>query len=104
MRSTIGARRLGISMLLGGLLAVSAGAKDWTQWRGGDRLGVWHDEGILETFPEDGLEVVWRSPIGAGYAGPAVAAGRVFVLDWEKTEGTRTMEGTERAVALDEAT
>ena len=103
MRSTIRTCCLVFLILLAGIVA-AAGAEDWTQWRGADRLGVWHDEGILERFPEGGLEVVWRSPIGPGYAGPAVAAGRVFVLDWEKTAGTRTMEGTERVVALDEAT
>jgi outer membrane protein assembly factor BamB len=104
MTSVIRTRFLGVVVLLAGVFAASVGAEDWTQWRGDDRLGVWHDEGILKTFPDDGLEVVWRSPIGPGYAGPAVAAGRVFVLDWEKTEGTRAMEGTERVVALDEAT
>ena len=36
--------------------------------------------------------------------GPAVADGRVFVLDYEETPGSRTMDGTERLLALDEET
>ncbi|GIT67534.1 MAG: hypothetical protein Ct9H300mP25_10060 [Acidobacteriota bacterium] len=40
-----------------------------------------------------------EGPIQAGYSGPAVAGGRVFVTDFEMTNG---MRGTERALALDE--
>ena len=54
-------------------------ADDWPEWRGEGRLGVWTESGIIERFPDDGLEVVWRAPIRGGYASPAVAAGRVFV-------------------------
>ena len=27
-------------------------AEDWTQFRGRDRLGVWHETGIVETLPQ----------------------------------------------------
>jgi outer membrane protein assembly factor BamB len=84
--------------------AAAASAADWPEWRGEGRRGVWEETGFLEAFPERGLAVTWRVPIGSGYAGPAVAGGKVFVLDWTKKEGTRTMEGTERLVCLDEAT
>ena len=79
-------------------------ADDWHQWRGVDRLGVWHETGILERFPNEGLKVLWRVPIGSGYAGPAIADGRVFVLDWVEDPQTRTLDGTERLIALDEST
>ena len=85
-------------------LAVSSGtthAEDWPEFRGKGRLGVWNETGVLESFPESGLQVRWRMPIKAGYSGPAVADGRVFVTDYEPTDG---MRGTERAIALDEAT
>jgi len=76
-------------------------AEDWPEFRGKGRLGVWNETGLLESFPEDGLRVRWRVPIKAGYSGPAVVDGRVFVTDFEATEG---MRGTERALALDEET
>ena len=79
-------------------------ADDWPQWRGPDRLGVWQETGIVERFPEEGLKVTWRVPLRSGFTGPAVADGRVFVLDWEEDPESRTLEGTERAVALDEQT
>lgn len=74
---------------------------DWPEWRGAGRLGVWNETGILETFPADGLKVRWRTPIHAGYAGPSVAAGRVFVVDSRRT---RANQAVERALAIDEQT
>src|SRR2546427_3114885 len=76
-------------------------AEDWPEYRGKGRLGVWNETGILEKFPEGGLKVLWRTPVKAGYAGPAVADGRVFVSDFNRTDG---MRGVERALALDEKT
>ena len=78
-------------------------AEDWTQFRGRDRLGVWHETGIVETLPQ-ALKVTWRTSIGSGYSGPAVADGRVFVADWFEDPQSRTVDGTERALALDEQT
>jgi outer membrane protein assembly factor BamB len=76
-------------------------AEDWPEFRGKERLGVSRETGILDKFPADGLKVRWRTPIKSGYAGPSVAAGRVFVTDFSQTAGKR---GIERAVALDEQT
>jgi outer membrane protein assembly factor BamB len=76
-------------------------AEDWPEIGGKGRLNVWNETGILETFPEGGLKVLWRTPIKAGYTGPAVADGRVFVTDFTESKRPR---GTERALALDEKT
>ena len=82
--------------------ARSAGAvSDWPEYRGRGRVGRWNDTGIVDLLPKDGLPVVWRTPIKAGYTGPSVAGGRVFVTDFSETAKLR---GIERAVALDEAT
>ena len=86
------------------LLTVGAAAiyaDDWPEFRGRGRLGVWNESGILETFPEDGLAVRWRTPIHHGFSGPAVADGRVFVTDFERARG---LDGTERILCLDETT
>jgi outer membrane protein assembly factor BamB len=76
-------------------------AEDWPEWRGRGRTGVWTETGIIETFPASGPPVKWRTKINAGYAGPSVADGRVFVTDSRRTTGNRAIE---RAVALDENT
>jgi outer membrane protein assembly factor BamB len=88
-------------LMLASLILVNAFAEDWPEWRGKGRLGNWNESGILDKFPEKGLKVNWRTPIHSGFAGPAVAAGRVFVTDFQSSAGLR---GTERAVCLDEKT
>ena len=94
------------ALALVGLLTASAlslSAEDWPQWRGTDRLAVWSESGIVTQLPEE-LKVTWRVPVRHGYAGPAVADGRVFVLDWLEDPESRTVDGTERLLALDEET
>ncbi len=79
-------------------------AEDWPQWRGTNRDAVWNDSGVVDRFPDDGLTVKWSTPVRGGFAGPAVADGRVFVLDYQETPGSRTMDGHERLIVLDEET
>src|SRR5258708_12627915 len=43
---------------------------------------MWHETGILDKFPEDGPRILWRAPAAWGYAGPAVANGRGYVMDY----------------------
>jgi outer membrane protein assembly factor BamB len=90
-------------------------AEDWPQWRGTLRDGVWRETGILEQFPTGALPVRWQTAIGPGFAGPAVARGRVFLMDraleagasadvktrWNYRDQT---SGQERVVCLDEGT
>jgi outer membrane protein assembly factor BamB len=66
---------LGLSMV------PAARADDWPQWLGAQRDGVWRETGLLERFPKGGPRVLWRAPLGTGYAGPAVAGDRVYVMD-----------------------
>ncbi|MCP4456133.1 MAG: PQQ-binding-like beta-propeller repeat protein [Planctomycetes bacterium] len=63
------------------LLSAEAHADDWPGWLGPQRDGVWRETGIVDSFPAEGPRVVWRKKIGTGYAGPAVAQGRVYVAD-----------------------
>ena len=81
------------------LLVLPSLAEDWPEWRGKGRRGIWTESGILDAFPPGGLTARWRTPLHAGFAGPSVAAGRVFITDFKKTEGRK---GVERALALDE--
>lgn len=85
---------------------------DWPQWLGPQRDGVWRETGILDAFPQGGPNVVWRTKIGGGYSGPAVAKGKVYVTDRHLTKGAvnpanpfdrGTISGTERVLCLNEA-
>ena len=78
-------------------------ANDWPEWRGTGRAGVWAETGIVQELPAE-LKVKWRVPINSGFSGPAVVEGRVFITDWAGDSASRTMDGTERAIALDEET
>jgi outer membrane protein assembly factor BamB len=97
-----------LAVLAAGLLLPAARADDWPQWLGPKRDGVWRETGILEAFPKGGPTIRWRSPLGAGYSGPAVAAGRVYVTDRlaepARKPGKRSIAGKERVLCLDEAT
>jgi outer membrane protein assembly factor BamB len=68
-------------------LAPAAAADDWPQWMGPNRDGVWSEDGIVDRLPPEGPKVLWRSPVAGGYAGPAVANGKVYVADFVKSAG-----------------
>src|SRR5437763_5078719 len=85
-----------LTLALSGVRARRAQADDWPQWLGPQRDGVWREAGIVEKFPEGGPKVLWRTPIQGGYAGPAVADGRVYVTDRVVTPPQ------ERVLCLDE--
>ncbi len=74
-------------------------ADDWPQWRGPKRDGVWAETGIVEKFADKQLPIQWRAKIGAGYSGPTVADGRVYVTD--KISEPKQIEGVH---CLDEKT
>jgi outer membrane protein assembly factor BamB len=86
------------------LMTTTLGADDWPEWRGAGRQAIWTEDGIVDRFPPGGLTVTWRTPIQAGFAGPVVAGGRVFVTDFAFLPETKVMDGTERILALDEQT
>ncbi len=94
------------------LLGTTAKADDWPQWLGSQRDAVWRETGILAKFPEGGPAVRWRTPIAAGYTGPAVANGKVYVMDRVLAEGAKNptsastrakVPGSERVICLNEA-
>lgn len=108
-------RRTFLRMILFAVLAApgASRAEDWPQWLGPQRDGVWRETGLLQSFPKSGLTVRWRVPINGGYAGPTVAAGRVYVTDYtRKPEVERprdpfkhiTQPGTERVLCIDQPT
>ncbi|MBS0263350.1 MAG: PQQ-binding-like beta-propeller repeat protein [Planctomycetes bacterium] len=88
-------------------------AEDWPQWMGTKRDAVWRETGIIEKFPASGPKVLWRVPVHGGYAGPAVAEGRVYVTDLVTAADTKSVSnpmsrpeinGEERIVCFDAQT
>jgi outer membrane protein assembly factor BamB len=91
--------------------AVAARGDDWPQWLGPQRDSVWRETDILNKFPKDGPKVLWRAKIAGGYAGPAVADGKVYVTDYVTDGDTRkevfgrtNFKGQERVLCFDAKT
>lgn len=88
--------------------AALATAADWPHWRGPRHDAVWREEGIIKSLPEGELDYTWRVPCQLGYAGPSVADGRVYLFEYERSDGTITdnpgardkLEGVERLRCL----
>ncbi len=57
----------------------------WPRFRGPDFNGVSSQEMLLATrWPEQGPPLLWSIDVGEGYAGAAILAGRVYVLDYDR--------------------
>src|SRR4051812_11346243 len=61
----------------------------WPCFRGPDRSGVSKETGLLQSWPEDGPKLLWRTKgAGRGYASLAIADGRIVTLgDGPSTAG-----------------
>jgi len=97
-----------IHLLLPSLLL----ADDWPQWLGPNRDAVWRESGIIEKFPTNGPPIRWRTKIGAGFSGPIVAKGKVYVTDRRLAQGASnpsdpfergSVNGGERVLCLSES-
>ena len=102
-----------LPLALCGLLSPAAPADDWPQWLGPQRDGVYREAGVTTDFAKTPPKALWRVPVGGGYAGPAVAGGRVFVPDWVPDDPSAAPEdqfsnpalpGRERVRCLDAET
>ncbi len=56
----------------------------WPRFRGANFDAISTDDiALARTWPTDGPGVLWSIEVGEGYAGAAVLAGRVYVLDYD---------------------
>ncbi len=89
------------------LLPISK-ADEWPRWLGPTGDSVWNESGLIKEIPDDGLKVKWRVPVELGYSGPAVANGKVYLMDYAKTSGDISnragwkdqLEGKERVLCF----
>lgn len=69
-----------LCLLLSRMLFAGA-TEEWPQYRGVNRDGVSAEKGVLTSWPQAGPKALWRTAVGDGYSGIAVARGRVFTMD-----------------------
>jgi len=68
-------------VLLSCLFLQAVHATDWPTFRGSSRTGIAPDTNLLESWPEEGPKLVWRSAgAGRGYASLAIVGNRIFTL------------------------
>jgi outer membrane protein assembly factor BamB len=53
----------------------------WTDFRGPNRDGRYEGPPIRTDWPKEGLPLLWKQPIGLGYASFVVAGGRAFTIE-----------------------
>jgi outer membrane protein assembly factor BamB len=73
--------RIAILIVTGFLMINPAKAQEWPDWRGNNRDGIWKEEGIVKKFNQNPIPLKWSIPVGAGYSGPTVAGGKVYLTD-----------------------
>ena len=56
-------------------------ATDWPQYLGPSRNAISTETGIKRSWANDSPDVLWTFPLGAGFGGPAVSKGNVYLLD-----------------------
>ena len=55
--------------------------RDWPQWRGANRDDVSRETGLLKKWPKGGPKKLWHyDGAGIGFAGFAIADGRLFTM------------------------
>lgn len=69
------------------LSVTSAVAADWPWIYGPKRDHTSVQKGLLRTWPAEGPRVLWTTPVGVGFGGPAVSGGNVYLLDRDEKVG-----------------
>jgi outer membrane protein assembly factor BamB len=62
------------------------GAAYWTDFRGPQRDGHYSEQPMLTNWPPGGLRLLWRQPVGGGYASFVVAEGLAFTIEQRRDQ------------------
>jgi outer membrane protein assembly factor BamB len=63
--------------------------EDWPGLYGPRRNHTSEQKRLLRTWPEEGPKVLWALPLNAGFGGPAVSDGKVYLLDRDESVGDK---------------
>ena len=73
-------RRSTLALIVVAMAGTHVAAQDWPQFLGPGRDGRYTGPPLAESWPGGGPTQLWSRPVGAGFAGPAVAGGRVILF------------------------
>jgi len=85
----IKAKGKSITIIIFALFVACAFAADWPQYYGPKRDSTSTEKGIMRNWPKEGPKILWTVPVGIGYGGPAVSAGKVYMLDRDDKVGDK---------------
>jgi len=53
---------------------------DWPQWRGPRRDGISNEKGLLRSWPQEGLKLLWKiDGLGKGWSSPVIVGNRLYI-------------------------
>jgi outer membrane protein assembly factor BamB len=58
----------------------------WTNFRGPNRDGRYDEMSVLTKWPASGLPLIWKQPVGLGYASFTVADGRAYTIEQRRKQ------------------
>lgn len=58
----------------------------WTNFRGPNRDGRYDEMPVLTNWPAQGLPLIWKEPVGVGYASVTVADGRAYTIEQRRRQ------------------
>jgi outer membrane protein assembly factor BamB len=65
-----------------------AGRNYWTNFRGPNRDGRYEEMEVLTAWPAQGPPLLWKQPVGIGYASFVVADGRAYTIEQRRGKET----------------
>ncbi len=73
--------RVVLLLFLASTIFSFADSQELSQWRGPNRDGIYHEKGLLKTWPETGPGLVWSfSGLGAGHGSAGFSKDKIFIL------------------------
>jgi outer membrane protein assembly factor BamB len=72
----------------------------WTGFRGPNRDGHYTEMPIRTDWPAEGLPLLWRQPVGGGYASFAIAEGRAYTIEQRRDQEVVTAYDLESGLEL----
>jgi len=58
----------------------------WTNFRGPSRDGKYDQSPVATSWPSSGLPVIWKQPVGVGYASFVVADGKAYTIEQRRKQ------------------
>jgi outer membrane protein assembly factor BamB len=58
----------------------------WADFRGPNRDGNYTGGPILTTWPSGGLQLLWKQPVGGGYASFVIANGKAYTIEQRRSQ------------------